>query len=980
MVVALLSSVLLPSSASAEKIYLRGGRVMEGKVVKETPESVVVEVEGGQVTLPRRRIMSIQGLEKTSAQIPDAQEGPTSTFRNPIESTREQPADEPDNIQDQPHDSGPSHESTPEPLTPERLLKLADDLLPVVASLRGLEPKSPVTKQVTDRATIRQELDEELAREYQAGELANKGKALIKLGLLPAGTDFEREIKKLYVQHLAGCYDPHKKTLYIANWVPMQAQRGTVAHELVHALQDQHFDLVRYLDGVKDDSEAKSAREAVVEGEAVAVMLDEQLHAAGTSFTSLGDLPGLIERLLDAVKNQIPDFSSTPVMLTESMLFPYTYGLRFLQAVRRRGSWDEVSKLYTDPPESTEQIIHPAKYLDERDHPTPVTLPDLSAQLGEGWTRIDEDSIGEFGARLLIRQYLDGQTASVTSEGWDGDRYQVYEQAATKELALVWGSVWDSPRDAQEFAAAYAQVIPAKYHRDTAVEGHPRRWMVEVSLTSLEQRMAGVECRGQTVLAVEGVDPSRFEGLLKLLWSGMTPATDAASAVDLGTEDVLSAQAFYERGKAFMEEYRGDTGKLLNAIPYFEKAIALNKEFGPAYIQLGHATIDLAYRHGDQYESKEVARADPYIERATALMPESWELQELLAFKAFALGQYDQAVAANQLAITRYPEEAKLYLQAGRIQEAQGHDEQARLDYEQVLTKHPGLRDAVVAHDYLATVYQRLGKPEEADAQYSAFFQSVRDDPWAWNNYCGFLITTRRYPEAVKACQEALRLMDFGAARENLMTAYIKAGQLEQAEAESIAAHDSSGLVAISRVYNERSDFPKALSLANKAAEMSPTMSRPHVQLGYIYNHMGQSEQAHAEFERALQLEPEDEWTMSTSFEGLGRIAEQANRIDEAIQWAKKAVALSPKSAQTHFTLGRLYYVATRYQEAVASYANAVTLWPDYADAHYGLGASYQALGQASQATEHYRTYLRLAPSGQMAEYVRRGLQQLGAQ
>jgi hypothetical protein len=334
----------------------------------------------------------------------------------------------------------------------------------VVSELRGLAVRSAVQKRVADQETIRRKIEREIAKQYPLDALAKKGRAWARLGLLPPSVDLHETILQLYTGQLAGMYDPETKAMYLASWIPLPLQAGAVAHELVHALQDQHFDLIRYFEQVKGDSDAEAARQAVVEGEATAIMLDYQLRELGLSFTSLGEMNALMEMAMREFKRLKPGTSQAPPFLEAQMIFPYAQGIEFLKAVRQRMEWQEMAVLYQDPPASTEQILHPEKYLDRRDPPTAVRLPDLGQLLGRSWTKTDEDALGEFGVRELLAQFLDGSTAAAGAEGWDGDRYAFYERSDdTGQGVLVWASVWDSEADAQEFAQQYRAVIAKRY-------------------------------------------------------------------------------------------------------------------------------------------------------------------------------------------------------------------------------------------------------------------------------------------------------------------------------------------------------------------------------------------------------------------------------------------------------------------------------------------------------------------------------------
>mgnify|MGYP001580564636 CR=1 FL=1 len=494
---------------AADTVYLKNGRRMVGTVVKRTPEKVVLDLGIGSVTF---RVSEISSIEDGPVSFPGQ---PTPISRATLPTT---PVGAPD-------PAVAAFPSTPSVALPSSLpasadvIQLADVLLPVVSALRGLAVRSPVEKRLADKATVRNIVQREMAKRHSNDALARKGKALIKLGLLPPYVNLQEYVIHLYTHQLAGMYDPDTNTLYLADWIPAQMQAGVVAHELVHALQDQHFDLLRYMKDVEGNSEAQAARQAVVEGEAMAIMLDYHLMEQGRSFTSLGNPAEWIDQLLAALREQDPSASSMPTYLQETALFPYINGLAFLQAVCKRHPWSWVATLYDDPPRSTEQILHPDKYLVTRDDPTLVTLVDVQDLLGEGWSLLDEDVAGEFTMKSLVRQYAPAVDAVAVAAGWDGDRYRLYEEAASSQLLLVWVSVWDSEADAAEFLRAYRQLIVEKYLEAQPVEGLADSWRTESGYVHLAQLR-------ERVVIVEGAPtPHPHAFIQRLQLSNSTPPT-----------------------------------------------------------------------------------------------------------------------------------------------------------------------------------------------------------------------------------------------------------------------------------------------------------------------------------------------------------------------------------------------------------------------------------------------------------------------
>jgi len=345
------------------------------------------------------------------------------------------------------------------------LLKAADEVLHKVVELRGLAPRGPVAKGIKSRDEIARYLNERVKEEYDAGELEREGRLLKKLGLLPEEMDYKDFTLKLLTEQVGGYYDPAKKTFFIAGWLPTDQQKPVMAHELVHALQDQHFDVERLLrrDRKLANDDAVLAHQAVLEGDGMAVMLDYTLEPIGRNFTQI---PGLIEAMraqLQSMDSEFAVFNQAPAYLKESLLFPYVYGVAFLQKVRARGSWAEVDRVYRDLPASTEQIIHPEKYLERRDRPQAVDVKDPSSALGAGWKTGYRNVLGEFTLYLMLRLHVPEERALAASAGWGGDTVLLVEKAGGAQGAVFAESVWDSPQDAAEFYEALAAWLPARF-------------------------------------------------------------------------------------------------------------------------------------------------------------------------------------------------------------------------------------------------------------------------------------------------------------------------------------------------------------------------------------------------------------------------------------------------------------------------------------------------------------------------------------
>ncbi len=345
------------------------------------------------------------------------------------------------------------------------LLETVDEMVEVTSRLRGLEPKAPILKGVKSRAEITQYLNERVQEDYDQQRLENEGKMLKKLGLIPTELDYLEFILKFLTEQVGGYYDPDKKTLYIASWVPVEEQKPIMVHELTHALQDQYFDIKGILEkhrGLKND-DCMLAHQALFEGDGMVLMLQYILEPLKRHFSELPDLAFIMRTQLSITQSEFAVFSSAPAYAKEMLLFPYGYGASFLQQVwKQNPSWQSINDIYSDLPASTEQIMHPEKYFADRDEPVPVEAKAHVEGLGEGWSVAYENVLGEFSLGLLLSLHLTGERARRSAAGWDGDQVLLLENEAGENAVLV-STVWDSEEDSKKFFTAMDEWFRQRY-------------------------------------------------------------------------------------------------------------------------------------------------------------------------------------------------------------------------------------------------------------------------------------------------------------------------------------------------------------------------------------------------------------------------------------------------------------------------------------------------------------------------------------
>ena len=379
-----------------------------------------------------------------------------------------------------------------------------------VAALRALEFKAAVPIEVKDPAGMKRYFIAELDREYGEERLKNLALLYGKLGLLPVGFDLRSALIEFYSSQVVAFYDPRAKKLFLPEdlgggialaAVQFFAQRDimgemVLAHELTHALQDQHFSLEERL-GPSGNSDQILALRAVAEGDATLSGFEYLL--GDLDETSLAQVKKAVQESIQEARSLLSDI---PGAILEELLFQYYGGVSFVSRVLQERGWLGVSLLYRYPPLSTEQILHPERYFDEPDPPTEIALKSLSFLFPQDWKEIENNVLGELMVRALFQRFFAAEEAAAVAEGWDGDRLVAFRRG--DEVSFIWATVWDSVEDAGKFYRRYQEMLAQKYAgRDAA------------SADSF------VEQRDRRVIVVEGLAKEHAERQIEKIWQGM---------------------------------------------------------------------------------------------------------------------------------------------------------------------------------------------------------------------------------------------------------------------------------------------------------------------------------------------------------------------------------------------------------------------------------------------------------------------------
>jgi hypothetical protein len=381
-------------------------------------------------------------------------------------------------------------------------LSATEEILKTVSRLRALDIKHSVKSGLKTKDEIEQSVIRDLDEKTPAGEFEATQKTLFKLGLISREFRLRDYVVQLLREQVAGYYEPKTKEFYLAAWLPLVDQKRVIAHELVHALQDQHFDLQRFDHWRKGDSDAELAAHALVEGEATLVMIEFDFDQQGLQL-DVAKLGALAEGMLEQDNNDgdaknYPVLAGAPRVLKENLQFPYLYGAGFVAAVLKGRSWQTLDDSYASLPASTEQIMHPDKFI-ARDNPVKIELPDLVALLGKDWKQEDADVNGEFGYQVVLAEFISKRKARAAAAGWGGDRYALFENKTTCATVLVEYTAWDSASDAKEFFDAYSERTEKRYKvsKPTDASSNPRIYETSEGLVS-------IELRDKDVVIIEG--------------------------------------------------------------------------------------------------------------------------------------------------------------------------------------------------------------------------------------------------------------------------------------------------------------------------------------------------------------------------------------------------------------------------------------------------------------------------------------------
>jgi len=376
--------------------------------------------------------------------------------------------------------SDPNVRMTPDQV--KQLFALVDELIKFSSDESGLPIKSQVKRQITSRATIESYLKEKMEEDQSAKRMQRDEVVLKKFGLLDRDFALKPFLLALLKEQIEAYYDFKSKTVVMLDWISIDEQKPVLAHELTHALQDQHSDLDKWNNQTPNDvssnsrqdtdhlakDEMDTARQAVVEGQATAVMMDYILKPMGKSLVKDPEVMEMVKQHMSS-SDDSPVLGRAPLLLSESLMFPYREGLSFEQDIwMDQGQKAAFFGTLDHPPSSSWEIFNPREY-EKRHTPSVPLLPNIHPLVDTLFKPYDIGQIGQLDLHILAEIFGGDKAAADLTPAWDGGLYWAGQRldakstADTNSIALFYLSAWKNEASAEAFAQMYAEELGRKY-------------------------------------------------------------------------------------------------------------------------------------------------------------------------------------------------------------------------------------------------------------------------------------------------------------------------------------------------------------------------------------------------------------------------------------------------------------------------------------------------------------------------------------
>jgi|SRR5579859_1446889 len=448
-------------------------------------------------------------------------------------------------------------ETTISPKEAKKLFRSVDEILEFASGDTGLPIKHKVKRRMAERDEVQSYIEKQFKEDKDAKRLERSTAVLKKFGLIPRDFDLSGFLVTMLREQVAGYYDFKTKTVNLLNWLDADQQKPVLAHELTHALQDQSFGIEKWIKGstenidnkkndpspgdIENDEET-SARQAIIEGQAMAVLLDYSLAPTGKT---LLDAPQVVDALEQGMLQggaDSPKYRDAPMFIKEELTFPYRYGLDFTRALLKAGGKElAYAGAFKDPPKTTRQIMEPQTYLTHEKLP-PLKLIDMEKDFKD-YEAFDIGAMGEFDVDVLVEQYAGREEAAAMYPEWRGGYYFAGKPKTNKSapLGVLYVSRWSSAAKAAEFAAVYAKSLTQRYEKrqglgpdgkvaDDAPPADSWRTLRGRHAWLTEEGVVLIEVRGDEILISESLDEETTKRVEEDFWLAEKSLEKAAPA------------------------------------------------------------------------------------------------------------------------------------------------------------------------------------------------------------------------------------------------------------------------------------------------------------------------------------------------------------------------------------------------------------------------------------------------------------------
>jgi len=382
----------------------------------------------------------------------------------------------------------------------QKLCAEANGIAKDLTAISGMPLRHPVPCDFISKAKINEFLQKRVQEVAKPDEIRAEELTLKKFGLAPPDFDLAKNTVDLLTEQAAAFYDYDKKKLFITESTPSETQEPVLAHELSHALADQNYNLAKFIRRGRKSDDGATARMAVMEGQATWLMSEYLARRMGQSLKDSPELVATMSNMSENAGGQFPVFESAPLYERVTLVFPYTKGMLFQNAICQRDGQAGFGEVFRKPPVSTQQILHPEKYFGDVT-PTSPDLPD--PHLARGYKGLVGGSLGELEHGILLEQFVSKARAAELAPHWRGSNFELEENKKEGRVVLLYAAEWDSEAAARQYFAAYRMMMQKKWKKMTVASES-----ADALDGTGDDGWFELRRKGATVTSVEGLDPA----------------------------------------------------------------------------------------------------------------------------------------------------------------------------------------------------------------------------------------------------------------------------------------------------------------------------------------------------------------------------------------------------------------------------------------------------------------------------------------